>query len=247
MGETVNSVAKAFKLLDYICGHGRVNLQDAAALLSSNKSSAFRMLETMCAAGYLYKRKGEAVYEPGLKVEILSQRRLSPLINRARLRPILKSVADKINADVMLCMFTDQGMVFVEKEMSNSILRIDRPQDICEPLYCTASGKAILAFLPEEHREYLLQRMKLVRLTDRTICDVDALRAQLNIQAKLGYAYEEEEIYQGVSCIAVPVYDRYNWPFYSLGISLSTRTLEHADSLAMLLKQGAKEIKTLLR
>lgn len=246
---TVNSVERALTLLDALCASGGLSIQDAAELLGIHRSSAYRLLETLRRQGYALKNDRAARYEPGLRVELLSERRMNPILLSAMVRPILRQAAEATGEDVHLCMLTRHGMVFVEKEFSNSLIRINRPAHVCEPIHCTASGKAVLAFLPEAHREWLLGQCDLKRYTSKTITDMELLRRELDKAARAGYATDESELYEEVYCAAVPVFDRADWPYYSLGISWPARMVdpEKLDKAVPLLKQGAERIGRQLR
>ncbi len=246
---SIGSVNRALELLDCALETGKLRVHDAADRLSINRSSAYRLMETLRQHGYLSKNKSNAWYEPGLKIETCSSLRVNPLVCQLLVKDTLQQLAEALSVDVMITQRTDSGMAFVARELSRNILRIDHPHNVCEPLHCTASGKSILAFTTEEHREYLISRIKFTRFTPKTICDQNELRDNLAALAERGYATEEEELYRGVSCIAVPIYDQMCWPSYSLGTSLPCKMLDPAitEDLAQHLCRGASKIRRLMR
>lgn len=69
------------------------------------------------------------------------------------------------------------------------------------PLYCTATGKAILAFLPEEEIREVWNNSKIVKLTKNTNTDFILFKKELQIVKKDGYAIDDEENEIGVKCI----------------------------------------------
>ena len=74
------------------------------------------------------------------------------------------------------------------------------------PAHCTAAGKALLAMLdPRALDERLRGRQRLVGLTDRSITDPAALRAELDTVRERGYAVDDEETTPGVTCLALAV------------------------------------------
>lgn len=244
---SIGSVNRALELLDCALQLGKISVQDAADHLSINRSSAYRLLETLRQHGWLSKNESNAWYEPGLKIET-SAHRVNPIVCQMLVKDALRQLSETISLDVMITQLTDSGMAFVARELSRNILRIDHPRNACEPLHCTASGKAILAFTSEDHREYLISRINFERFTKKTICDPNELRENLARLAELGYATEEEELYGGVSCIAVPIYDRMGWPTYSLGTSLPRKTLDPiiTEDLVQHLRSGASKIRKLM-
>jgi DNA-binding IclR family transcriptional regulator len=72
------------------------------------------------------------------------------------------------------------------------------------PLYCTAVGKALLAFAPEEAQEQAMRAM--VPHTDFTITNPQVMRNQLNEVRGTHVAVSSQEHRLGVFSIAVPVF-----------------------------------------
>lgn len=71
--------------------------------------------------------------------------------------------------------------------------------------YCSAIGKVLLAHLPAPERDAYLATGPFVPLTRRTIVDPDALRQELERVRQQGYAVDDEEIADGLVCVAMPV------------------------------------------
>jgi DNA-binding IclR family transcriptional regulator len=80
------------------------------------------------------------------------------------------------------------------------------------PVYCSAPGKAMLAFLPEKDREAVLAGTKFVRFNERTIATKDELRRELEAVVAQGYAFDNAEQFEGVYCLGAPVFDRTGYP-----------------------------------
>ena len=72
------------------------------------------------------------------------------------------------------------------------------------PAHCTATGKTLLALLPQAVLDERLRgQVRLVQLTERSIADPGALRAELVRVRDLGYAVDDEETTPGVTCVAI--------------------------------------------
>lgn len=71
--------------------------------------------------------------------------------------------------------------------------------------YCTGIGKVLLAHLPDREREAYLATGPFPALTARTITDPEHLRAELASVHARGFARDDEEIAEGLVCLAVPV------------------------------------------
>ena len=70
------------------------------------------------------------------------------------------------------------------------------------PLYATAMGKAVLSDLPDRDVRRIC-RGSFTRFTENTVPDVERLIAQLALCRSAGYAIEQDEHCQGISCVAI--------------------------------------------
>ncbi len=72
-------------------------------------------------------------------------------------------------------------------------------------MYSTSLGKAILAFLPPEGRETIINEAALAPKTPKTITDQRTLYENLDTISERGYAIDDEENIEGLRCVAAPV------------------------------------------
>jgi DNA-binding IclR family transcriptional regulator len=84
---------------------------------------------------------------------------------------------------------------------------MDAPLGIDRPFNCTAVGKVLLADLPTEELERMASEGIFEQRTERSICKVDALHAEIERVREQGWAQDIEEYNPGVGCIAAPVRD----------------------------------------
>lgn len=96
-------------------------------------------------------------------------------------------------------------------------LRLEPGSEI--PLHCTALGKLLLGNLPREQREKYLKTMALVRYTDNTITDPDALEVELDRIVAEGVSLDNEEYLPGVVGMAVPIPNGEHFPVLGLAIA----------------------------
>src|SRR4029077_14986337 len=73
------------------------------------------------------------------------------------------------------------------------------------PAYCTAMGKAILAFLPADQREDLIARIDFAPRGPKTLTDPVAFREELGRIRESGVALNDEELAYGLRSIASPI------------------------------------------
>ncbi|HVR26036.1 MAG TPA: IclR family transcriptional regulator C-terminal domain-containing protein, partial [Candidatus Polarisedimenticolia bacterium] len=75
------------------------------------------------------------------------------------------------------------------------------------PLYCTAVGKVMLAYMADNERERVLSQLVLKRLTPNTVGSLQELQAELYRVRKNGYACDLEEHELHIRCVAAPIWD----------------------------------------
>jgi DNA-binding IclR family transcriptional regulator len=80
------------------------------------------------------------------------------------------------------------------------------PTGAKRPYHASAIGKAILANLDDKQIRKLVDRLDFTRYTPRTLIDPTALLPDLELVRARGYASDEEEIVEGVRCVAVPLF-----------------------------------------
>src|SRR5258708_10597548 len=74
------------------------------------------------------------------------------------------------------------------------------------PAFCTSMGRVLLAHLPAEALQQYLKTAKFVRFTEKTVIEPEALRKELNVVAKQGFALVDQELELGLRSLAVPVF-----------------------------------------
>jgi len=73
------------------------------------------------------------------------------------------------------------------------------------PSYCTALGKVLLAFLPDEDQARVVGSLALMRITEQTISSRQRLLDELRAVRERGYALEVEELQPGSACVGAPI------------------------------------------
>jgi len=94
----------------------------------------------------------------------------------------------------------------------------NRPGRILPP-HCSAMGKSILAFQPDEAAGLLLEAYGLTRRTEHSICDRQALREELDRVRKQRWACDREESTLGGVCFGAPIFDSSGRAVAALSIS----------------------------
>lgn len=238
----VHTAENSFILLDRILQQGNLSVKEASELLNVDRSNAYRLLKSLESSGYISHDKRQ--YTIGYKIDNLLNRELNPIQMIVAASPIMRNLASETGETVNLCIRVTNGMMFIHQEFSTMAIQVVKKFGAVEPFFCTASGRAVLAYLPEEYQDIILHNEDRKRYTDNTITNIDELKTLLGQFKKQGYAEEVEEFNPNIRCLSVPIISRFGWPRYSLGISYTTQRFSEKKNAICekLLKVGARQI-----
>ncbi len=102
-------------------------------------------------------------------------------------------------------------------ESARSMGGVQRP-GMRDPIHCSASGKALLAYYPDKVLTSLLKNYDFSQLTERTITDIDAFKAELEFVREHGYGKNDREEYDHFLGISAPVFNYIGEPIAVLNI-----------------------------
>jgi IclR family acetate operon transcriptional repressor len=182
-----------------------LTLTELSRRLAMNRTTLFRFLVTLRARGYVQREPGSDRYRLGTGVLYLASALLNGLDIRRVAQPLLRALRDQTQELVHLTIFDHGEVVTVERVEGTQPLSLQTEIGVRRPAYCTATGKAFLAYLdPQEVAAILAAGMPAV--TARTITTPEAMAEQLAEVRRQGYAYDDEERIEGVRCVAAPVF-----------------------------------------
>jgi IclR family acetate operon transcriptional repressor len=111
-------------------------------------------------------------------------------------------------------------------------------------LHCSAIGKVLLAYMPEDDLAKALRQVTMAPMTVKTIQSVDQLRRELDVIRACGYSTDDEEHTLDVRCVAGAIFSEHGLPIAALSLSgPKTRvTAERMRTLGMLVGQAAGKL-----
>jgi IclR family transcriptional regulator, KDG regulon repressor len=169
-------------------------------------STVHRFLVNLENAGFLaYSNAGK--YHLGISSFSIGHAALAQLDIRRLSYPYLQALNQSTRETIHLIVRHGLSAVYVEKLDSPEKLRIFSHIGASVPLYCTAVGKVMLAYLAQNELEATLRQIELRRVTANTICDRPELARHLQRVRKNGYAFDLEEHEAHIRCVAAPIWD----------------------------------------
>jgi IclR family pca regulon transcriptional regulator len=217
----VHSAAKVFAVLRAFGPDlPELTVTEVAARAGLDRGTAFRLIHTLIALGYLRAVPGTRRFRLTLRCLEIGFAALSANDLPGHAEPLLRELVPQV-ADAGSLGVIEQGEVIYLQRVQHGL---DRSGVVRRPgtrvgAYATALGHSILAFLPRDRQVEHLESVERVMLSDRTVTDLDTLLARLEVVRARGYAISDGENAYGLRTVAAPVLGTDGMPL--AGVSLT--------------------------
>ncbi|HHZ02938.1 MAG TPA: IclR family transcriptional regulator [Tissierellia bacterium] len=240
---TVQAIDRAVAIIECFRGKKELKLSEISERLDLNKSTVHGILTTLKHHGFISQDKNTQRYRLGIRFIEFGDIVMNSLNIRSAALPVIKEVCSKIEETVHIAMLDGSDVVWIEKQECNRSIKTSTTIGAKLPAYTTADGRIILCYqdldkidnyLPEEIPKY----------TPNTITDKCEFVKRLKEMKEQGFAIDNEEVVEGIKCVAAPIFD-YNG---DAKFSISTTgpafrmTEEKICQLIPIIKEAAKEI-----
>src|SRR5215470_12144771 len=203
----ITALQRGLRLLHLFSQYSRgLTAKQVAGLSRLPVSTVHRFLANLVTAGFL-SCDVDGTYHLGIACFAIGQAAVGQLDIRRLSLPYLRELNHQTRETIHLTVRHGMSAVYVEKLDSPEPLRIHSRIGAAVPLYCTAVGKVMLAYMPEEEQERILPEIAIKRLTANTVGSLQELKTELYRVRKNGYACDLEEHEMHIRCLAAPIWD----------------------------------------
>ena len=217
----VKSVAKAFAVLQSFGPDAtELVIADVARAAGMDNATAFRMLNTLVALGYVEKVENSRRFRLTFKCLDLGFNAIARSDIRALGRPLLRSlVGDRIEA-ASIGVLDGHEVVYVERIQAGlQRLAVDVRVGNRVPAFSSALGRAILAHLPLADERAILEAHPPEQLTQFTVTDIEQLLAEIAKVRQDGFAVSDQETVTGLRVLAAPITDVDGIPIAAMSVA----------------------------
>lgn len=210
-------------------------------------STAHRIVRALVQDGFLEQNVQSERYYLGRTTVLLGQvaeRNLGFNLVFPFLEELVATTGEGAN---LVIRDTDNEAVVILRKESPHPLRMEQPPGTRLPLYCTASGKSLLAFSSDLEKD-LVALGSLERFTDTTITRIEDLKRELTITRERGYSIDNEERIPGVRCVGAPIRDKSGHAHAAIAVQIPiTRIPENGlDDIVPLVLNSASQIENIV-
>lgn len=201
----IHSVEKACDiLLSYNEGNLEYGITELSKKLDLTKSTVHKLLITLEHKGLVVQNQENGKYSLSVRIFELASYYLNKIDVHATVKPHMEELAEEFKETVHFGVLDENQVVYIEKIEGKQSVNIYSKIGRRSPLHCVGVGKAILANLPQERFEEIVNQ-DLAKYTNHTITEPLKLERELNRIRENGYAIDDEEYEEGIRCVAAPV------------------------------------------
>jgi len=228
------SLEKALQLLELLSENGNEQTLNSLSKASTiHISTVHRLLEILERREYVFRNPKTKGYRLGIKNIHLgeSARRHISLINEAQ--SVLEELTAKTGETSSLDMIINNRSTIMSQVVGTPPTAVQSVVGAQVHMHACATGKVLLSGMTIDRVDRILSE-GLIRFTPNTITDHEQLMSEIEVIRKRGYAFDNEERFIGVRCIAVPIYDHTNKIIAAIHISSPVNRMSEENFLELI-------------
>jgi DNA-binding IclR family transcriptional regulator len=241
----VRSIRKAFDITERIRERNGATISELADDLDMPKSSVHSYVSTLYADDYIVKDGRQ--YQVGLRFLAIGDyaRHRRDVYEVAR--PKADELAEETGERVYIVVEERGFGVYIYQAAGQNAVGLDAHIGRRLRMHCTGVGKALLAHLPAERVDRIVDFHGLPEESENTITDRDELKAELEVVRERGFAFDEGERHEALRCVAAPILDRnQQHPHAAISVAGPTSRLrgeQFREELPEIVRSTASEIE----
>lgn len=217
------AVVRALTILTTLGAYGAsASISDLVDVVGFPISTTYRLLQALVETEFAVQDPTTKRYSLGPNALLLGEQAGDRGGLKTVARPFLERLRAQAGETVFLSRRVGLEIEYIDVLTSDRSLRMVGEPGERGPVYATSQGKAILAFLPEEEREAILDRLTLDALTRYTITDKAALRHELALVRVEGYATNDQQREIGTRSVGAPILNLAGYPIAATCVGAPT-------------------------
>jgi IclR family acetate operon transcriptional repressor len=245
-GGGIQALDRAFLILDIIAdAGGEAKLTEISTIAGLNVSTCHHLISTLYNWGYVARGAGSKSYVLGSRILHLSAACLRQVDLPRRAQIYVDRLNDQTGETVQLTIMQDTSLVNLLRREARHAVRVDGSLGgKSNAAHATATGKAILAWLPPSELSRIIADKGLTAFTPNTIVNLDKLKEELRLTRRNGFAIDCEEFHPGVVCIGAAIRDHAGAVVGSIGVASPSfrATTKYLDQIKVHLIAATDEL-----
>jgi IclR family pca regulon transcriptional regulator len=196
-----------------------LTLSEVAVATGVTRAAARRFLITLMSLGYVRSDGRQFALSP--RVLDLGYAYLSSVSLPDVAEPHLETLVAEVNESSSVSVLDGEDVVYVARVPTSRIMTVAISVGTRFPAYATSMGRVLLAGLPDDELDAYLAKVRLERLTARTVSSAASLRTEILRVRAQGWAIVDQELEEGLRSVAAPIRDRTGRTIASINVSVA--------------------------
>jgi IclR family transcriptional regulator, KDG regulon repressor len=219
VSESVRAVERALDVLKCFSRQTpELSMTQISERIGVHKSTVHRLLATLERNRFVERDPVTSVYRPGISFMQIASLALEQNDLRQLAAPVMRQLKETYQENIHLAVLDRSDVVYVHILESSQRIKLAAAIGQRLPAFATASGQAMLAFLPEADVRHLLGET-LPRFTAHTPISPETFIAALAGVRAAGFSISEREYEDEINAVAAPVFGRDGQPLASLAVA----------------------------
>jgi IclR family transcriptional regulator, acetate operon repressor len=207
-GRAYQSLERGLRVIEAIAElDGAATVSSIARKTGLPRSTTHHLLRALLEFGYLIQDRATRSYALSYKLFRLTGRRWTQIQLSEMAMPFLEELSRRTGEGTSLAVLRDGRVMIAAKRDSDGPVRVVQEIGADRPIYCTAVGKTLAAWLSDHELDGIIMRTVFEKQTPRTLTTAAAFRRELARVRADGFAVDNEEHVPGIRCMAAPVRD----------------------------------------
>jgi IclR family KDG regulon transcriptional repressor len=195
-----------------------LSMTQIAEEVQMHKSTVHRLLLTLEKKRFVQRDSATGLYRPGIRLLQLAYLTLEKNDLRQLAAPFMRRLLEQHRETVDLSIFDGVDVVFLDVLESPQRIRLAAATGQRLPAFCTASGKAFLAFMPDEAVKRILEH-GMTKYTPFTPTSIQNVLDDLHAIRERGFAISEQEYEDGINAVCAPILDADGRPVAAIAVA----------------------------
>lgn len=216
----VPNLERGLEILEHLVEQEQeVSQKELADKLGFPANSTMRIMNALEHHGYVIRNSSNKKYCLSGKMAIMHSRCVLQKNLMQHALGEMEKLRDMLKETVVISIISNGEGVILEQVQGLHPFRFVCDPGIRQPLHATSSCKVIMAYMNSKDLDPLLKKIDFKRHTPKTIRSITAMRKELEVIRKMGYALDRAELADGIHCASSPIIDRSGTPVASITVT----------------------------
>jgi IclR family transcriptional regulator, KDG regulon repressor len=205
---SVQSIERGFQILELLRTEERaIGVSEIAKMLGLTTTTTHRILTALKNCRAVQQDPKTHLYDLNDYLLLYGKAVLNRFNFLGSVHPILGNLSKRVGETVFMGILDDQlDLLYIDQvDTLDHPLRMTPQIGLRQPAHCTSLGKVLLANLPREKQSLFISCGDFSRKTEFTITTSKELKDELTKIYEQGFALDQEEMENGICCVAAPI------------------------------------------